>query len=292
MSKLAKRYQLELNAVDSDGNGIKFETADAERYLELKSAVSRTLTETCKSLVEIEEKKYFLMDGYMSMKEFVSDAFNFSYMTATKYMLVEKTFGEIGIDYNKFPITKLIEISKDEDKMKVLKRVKDPEAKVIDYVQELKEKKVSDDLQKKNQKNSDKGSLVNIPLQQFRENMKMFGLTIQNTSFDWNDDENLNEIGKILETWKEITDSIDGLFLANIDRVRTERKAQEEERRKSEEEHEEIMKEVRETNGWDEREAKKKRRKKNEPENTESFSEETPVQEESAETGFEGHSEE
>lgn len=288
MNKLVKKYQLELNAVDAEGNGIKFESADAERYLELKSSVSRTMTETCKSLVEIEEKKYYLMDGYMSMKEFVTDAFSFGYRMATNYMLVEKTFGEIGVNYSNFPVVKLLEIAKDEDKMRVLKKVKDPEAKIIDYIQEMKEKQFSGG---KKKKESDAGTLAVIPLRQFRENMQLFGLSILKPDFDWNNEENLNEIGHVIETWQGIVDSIDGLFLANIDRVRTERK-------EKEKEQSEIMAEISEANDWagrEERDGKKKRRKKN-AENTAEHSEPAeeisePEHTESAETVFEGNSE-
>lgn len=233
--QLVKKYNLQLQVTDIDGNGINFTSEDAELYLKLKEQAKIGMIETSKLLVQINEKKLYLMESYSSMKDFVTDVFSMSYQTALNYMSLETNFGSLGIDYSRLPATKLFEIAKDDDKMKALKRVKDPESKLIQFVNELKERdeaaKIEAMKQKKAIKSGEEKPVIRLEesARHLRENLALFRNIVMSPDFDWGNDDNKNDIGKLLEDWKAFIDEIKGPYLIEIERIRAERKPIEDE---------------------------------------------------------------
>lgn len=234
--QLVKKYNLQLQVTDADGNAISFTHENAAQYIQLKTDAITNMTTACKALVKIQEDKLYLMEAYENMKDFVADTFSFSYGTAQKYMSLEKSFGELGVDYGSLPANKLFEIAKDDDKMKALKRVKDPESKLIQFVNELKERdeaaKIEAMKQKKAIKNGEVSRAIPERLQDtvgsLREQLALFKNMLLNPDFDWENKDNLNEIGKLKEDWKAFMGEIVGLHELAIEAVRDERRPIEE----------------------------------------------------------------
>lgn len=235
-NQLAKKFNLQMTA--KVGNDvINFTSEDAERYLQLKEQAKAGMVETCKILVEINERKLYFMESYDSMKDFVTDVFSFSYKTAESYMSLETNFGALGIDYSKLPASKLFEIAKDPDKMEKLSspKTKDKEGKLLGFIEEL---KLRDKL-KKQQKEDAKSEGSNseptgdIPLENYttsiRQDLVSLSSKLLNGQFDWENKVRANEVGKLLEDMRGFLTAIPPLYLENIENIRAEFRPIEEE---------------------------------------------------------------
>lgn len=235
-NQLVKKYNLQMTV--KDGNDvIAFTNEQAERYLDLKKKSQTALTDACKSLVQIQQERLYLMEYYTSMKEFVTDALNISYETAQRYMSLEKTFGSLGVDYSSLPASKLFEIAKDTDKMEKLSspKTKDKEGKLLGFIEEL---KLRDKL-KKQQKEDAKSEGSNseptgdIPLENYttsiRQDLVSLSSKLLNGQFDWENKVRANEVGKLLEDMRGFLTAIPPLYLENIENIRAEFRPIEEE---------------------------------------------------------------
>jgi len=229
--QLVKKYNLQLQVMDEANNAITFTHEQAEKYIALKEAAIASLTAASKGLVKIQEEKLYLMERYENMKDFVADTFQFSFRTAQTYMGLEKNFGELGVDYGKFPIAKLQEISSDTAKMTKLLNAKDPESKLIQFVNELKERDEAARIEAMKQKKAIKNGevkpemiLLDQAVSHLREQLALCKNIVMNPNFDWGNDDNKNEVGKLLEDWKEFMGEIGGVHLIEIERIRAERK--------------------------------------------------------------------
>lgn len=235
-NQLAKKFNLQMTA--KVGNDvINFTPEQAERYLQLKEQAKIGMVETCKILVEINESKLYLMEGYESMKDFVTDVFSFSYRTAESYMSLETNFGALGIDYSKLPASKLFEIAKDSEKMDKLSnpKTKDKEAKLLQFIEELKlrdklKKQQKEDAKSEGSKSEPTGDIpIETHIDGIRQELLSFSSKLLNGSPDWQNKVRINEIGKLLEQMREFLAVIPPLYLENIENIRAEFRPIEEE---------------------------------------------------------------
>lgn len=235
-NQLTKKYNLQMTA--KVGNDvINFTSEDAEIYFQLKEQAKIGMVETCKILVKVNERKLYLMEGYESMKDFVADVLSISYRTAENYMSLETNFGSLGINYAKLPATKLFEIAKDEEKMKKLSspKTKDKEGTLLGYIEEL---KLRDKLnkQKKADAKSEGQTTTNAPelpisvrTDEMRRVILSYQQLVMKPDFPWEDDDAINEIGKVKEDLDRMKKAIPDMYLANIERVRDARRPAEDE---------------------------------------------------------------
>lgn len=207
---------------DDKGNEITFTQEQIDNYLQLEKKLKSDLVEVAKTLVEIKNKQFFLMRGYASFKEYVNDALAYSYGTVQRYIAVEQNFGGL-IDYSKYSITKLAELTKNEDAITRLQKAKSDKAKDKVIKEELDKMAKTPDKKPEEKKQL----LLSEVMRNYREDIQLF-TTHVDTGVFIEDDEAILELAKIYQHLEKFWSEIEPAVMSRMEEVVFKQKKQEE----------------------------------------------------------------